>query len=97
MLGEHELAVLRRRRRRTQCDPENEDAALPLVDEYVDTEQWARAEPLPRCSSGSRASASASEQHDLQNKLGKVLPALGKNEGALKAYRPRASSTSPTR
>jgi tetratricopeptide (TPR) repeat protein len=85
MLGEHELAV-QAYEMALASDPDNEDAALPLVNEYVRTEQWARAEPLAEMLAKKSGKRERAEQHRLQNMLGKVLTALGKNEGALKAY-----------
>ncbi len=45
MLGEHEQGV-QSYELALQCDPDNEDAALPLLTEYIDNEKWAEAEPL---------------------------------------------------
>ena len=85
MLGEHDLAV-QAYELALQSDPDNEDAALPLVNEYVATEQWPRAEPLAEMLAKKSGKRERGEQHRLQNLFGKVLSALGKNEGALKAY-----------
>jgi len=40
MLGEHDLAV-QAYEMALQSDPDNEDAAMPLLNEYVSTERWA--------------------------------------------------------
>jgi tetratricopeptide (TPR) repeat protein len=85
MIGEHDLAV-QAWEMALQSDPDNEDAALPLVNEYVNTTQWARAEPLAEMLAKKSGKRERQEQHRLQNILGKVLAALNKNEGALKAY-----------
>jgi tetratricopeptide (TPR) repeat protein len=85
MIGEHELAV-QAYELALQCDPDNEDAALPLVNEYVVTERWTQAEPLAEMLAKKAGKRERAEHHRLQNTLGKVLAALGKNEGALKAY-----------
>jgi golgin subfamily B member 1 len=85
MLGEHDLAV-QAYELALSNDADNEDAALPLVTEYVTTEQWPRAEPLAEMLAKKAGKRDRAEQHRLQNVLGKVLAALGKNEGALKAY-----------
>ena len=85
MLGEHELAV-QAYELALQSDADNEDAAMPLLNEYVSTTQWARAEPLAEMLVKKSGKRERSEQHRLQNMLGKVLSNLGKNEGALKAY-----------
>jgi len=85
MLGEHELAV-QAYELALASDPDNEDAALPLVNEYTATEQWQRAEPLAELLAKKSGKRERAEQHRLQNILGKVLSAIGKNDGALKAY-----------
>jgi tetratricopeptide (TPR) repeat protein len=85
MLGEHDMAV-QAYELALSCDADNEDAALPLVNEYVATQQWARAEPLAEMLVKKSGKRERVEQHRLQNTLGKVLASLDKNEGALKAY-----------
>ncbi len=45
MLGDHASAVLSWEAAH-EADPENEDAAFPLVDEYIRQEAWEKAEPL---------------------------------------------------
>jgi tetratricopeptide (TPR) repeat protein len=85
MLGEHDLAV-QAYEQALGSDGDNEDAALPLVNEYVSTEQWPRAKPLAEMLAKKAGKRDRAEQHRLQNTLGKVLGALGENEGALKAY-----------
>lgn len=84
-MGEHDLAV-QAYELALQCDGDNEDAAMPLLNEYVSTEQWARAEPLAEMLVKKAGKRERAEQHRLQNTFGKVLGALDKNEGALKAY-----------
>jgi len=85
MLGEHDLAV-QAYELALQSDADNEDAAMPLLTEYVNTEKWAKAEPLAEMLVKKSGKREKSEQHRLQNTFGKVLVALGKNEQALKAY-----------
>jgi len=85
MLGEHDMAV-QAYEMALSCDGDNEDAALPLVNEYVATQQWARAEPLAELLVKKAGKRERPEQHRLQNTLGKVLSSLDKNEGAIKAY-----------
>lgn len=85
MLGEHELAV-QAYELALQSDPDNEDAAMPLLTEYVTTEKWAKAEPLAEMLVKKSGKREKSEQHRLQNTFGKVLVSLGKHEQALKAY-----------
>lgn len=84
-IGEHDLAI-QAYELALSCDADNEDAALPLVNEYVQQSDWQRAEPLAEMLAKKSGKRDRSEQHRLQNTLGKVLSALGKNEGALKAY-----------
>ena len=85
MLGEHEQAI-QAYELALGSDGDNEDAAMPLVNEYVATQQWARAEPLAELLARKGGKRERAEQHRLQNTLGKVLSALNKNEGALKAF-----------
>lgn len=85
MLGEHELAV-QAYELALSCDQDNEDASLPLLNEYVATEQWARAEPLAEMLCKKAGKRERVEQHRLFNMLGRVLSSLEKNDGALKAY-----------
>jgi tetratricopeptide (TPR) repeat protein len=85
MLGEHDLAI-QAYELALQSDADNEDAALPLLNEYVATQQWPRAEPLAEMLVKKAGKRERAEQHRLQNMLGKVLSSLGKNEGAIKAY-----------
>ncbi len=85
MLGEHDLAV-QAYELALQSDPDNEDAALPLVNEYIANQAWERAEPLAEMLVKKSGKRERSEQHMLQNLLGKVLSALKNWQGALKAY-----------
>jgi tetratricopeptide (TPR) repeat protein len=85
MLGEHDSAVLAWEAA-IEADPENEDAAMPLVNEYIEKEAWEKAEPLLDMLVRKAGKRDRAEQHDLQNKLGRVCAALGKDEKALKAY-----------
>jgi tetratricopeptide (TPR) repeat protein len=85
MLGEHDLAV-QAYELALQSDGDNEDAALPLLNEYVATTQWSKAEPLAEMLAKKSGKRERPEQHRLQNLLGKVEAALGKNEQSLKAY-----------
>jgi tetratricopeptide (TPR) repeat protein len=85
MLGDHPSAVLAWEAG-YEADPENEDAALPLVDEYIGKQDWTRAEPLLDMLVRKSGKRERGEQHALQNKLGQVCAALEKDEKALKAY-----------
>ena len=69
-----------------EADPENEEAATPLVDHYIAQPQWAAAEPLIDMLVRKGNKRDRAEQHVLQNKLGEVCAALGKDDKALKAY-----------
>jgi tetratricopeptide (TPR) repeat protein len=85
MLGDHPSAVLAWEAG-YEADPENEEAALPLVDEYIGKEDWTRAEPLLDMLVRKSGKRERGEQHALQNKLGQVCAALEKDDKALKAY-----------
>ena len=84
-LGEHDLAV-QAYELALQSDADNEDAAMPLLAEYVNVEKWGKAEPLAELLVRKSGKREKPEQHRLQNTFGKVLIAVGKNEQALKAY-----------
>jgi tetratricopeptide (TPR) repeat protein len=85
MLGDHASAVLAWEAGH-EADPENEDTALPLVDEYIGKAEWQRAEPLLEMLVRKSGKRERGEQHTLQNKLGQVCAALGQDDKALKAY-----------
>ncbi len=85
MLGDHPSAVLAWEAA-YETDPENEDAAAPLVDEYIAQSEWAKAEPLLDMLVRKAGKRERGEQHALQNKLGQVCAALSKDDKALKAY-----------
>ncbi|WP_437768228.1 tetratricopeptide repeat protein [Sorangium sp. So ce281] len=85
MLGEHALAV-QAYEMALQSDPDNEDAAMPLLNEYVSTERWAQAEPLAEMLVRKSGKRDRSEQHRLQRTFGRVLDRLGKDDASLKAY-----------
>jgi golgin subfamily B member 1 len=85
MLNEHELAV-QAYELAIQCDQDSEEAALPLVEEYIRTERWSQAEPLAELLVRKSRNRERGEQHTFHKLLGKVHAALGNNEKALKAY-----------
>ncbi len=85
MLGDHDSAVLAWEAA-YEADPENEESALPLVDEYIARAEWARAEPLLDMLVRKSGKRERGDQHTLQNKLGQVCAELGKDDKALKAY-----------
>jgi tetratricopeptide (TPR) repeat protein len=84
-LSEHDLAV-QAYELAIQCDADSEEAALPLVEEYIRTERWAQAEPLAELLVRKSKNRERGEQHTFYKLLGKVHAALGNNEKALKAY-----------
>ncbi len=84
-LGDHDSAILAFEAAH-EADDENEDAALPLIDEYIAREEWEKAEPLLDMVVRKAGKRERSEQHELNNKLGMVCAALGKDDKALKAY-----------
>ncbi len=85
MLGEHEAAV-EAYELAMQCDEDCEEAALPLVEEYMQAGRFQEAEPLAELLVRKGRNRERSEQHMQHKLLGKVLSALGKDEKALKAY-----------
>lgn len=85
MLGDHDSAVLAWEAA-YEADPENEDAAMPLVDEYLGKEAWERAEPLLDMLTRKAGKRDRGEQHTLYNKLGMAAAALGRDDKAHKAY-----------
>ncbi|MBI4956957.1 MAG: tetratricopeptide repeat protein [Myxococcales bacterium] len=69
-----------------QSDPDNEEAALPLLKEYVARSRWQEAEPLADMLVRKAGKREREEQLELHMLQGKVLAALGKNDPALRAY-----------
>ncbi|HMJ56028.1 MAG TPA: tetratricopeptide repeat protein [Polyangiaceae bacterium] len=84
-LGEHDLGI-QAYELALQCDSDNEEAAFPLVSEYVAKERWAEAEPLAELLIKKGGKRDRREQHSLYNMLGAIASALGKDDKALKAY-----------
>jgi tetratricopeptide (TPR) repeat protein len=85
MLSEHALAVAAYERA-IASDRENEEAAMPLVEEYVATERWSDAAPLAEMLVKKSKSREKSEQHSLNRLLGKIQEARKNYTEALKAY-----------
>ena len=85
MLGDHDSAVLAFEAA-YEADPENEDSAVPLTNEYIDKENWEKAEPLLDMLTRKAGKRDRGEQHELWNKLGLVETKLAKDDKALKAY-----------
>ena len=84
-LGDHPSAVLVWEAA-LEADPESEESALPLADEYVAMQEWAKAEPLLERLVRKASRRDRREKHDLHQKLGRVYAALGKHDKAAKAY-----------
>ncbi len=85
MLGDHDSAVLAWEASQ-EADPENEESAMPLADEYVNRELWERAEPLLDTLTRKAGKRDRGEQHTLYNKLGMVTAKLNKDDKSFKAY-----------
>ncbi len=85
MLAEHDLAV-EAYKQAIELDQDCEDAALPLVREYSEKQQWAEAAPLAEMLVRKSKNRDRGEQHTLNKMLGKVYAALNEHEKALKAY-----------
>ncbi len=85
MLGEHDGAV-QAWELAIQADADSEEAAIPLVTEYANTQRWKEAEPLAEMLVKKSKGRERSEQHSFHKMLGKVHAALGNYERALKAY-----------
>ena len=94
MLNEHELAV-QAYELAIQCDDDCEEAALPLVEEYIRTERWtARPSRSPRCWSRRARTASATSSTCCYKLLGKVHAALGNDEQGAQGLPDRQSARS---
>ncbi|NOY93292.1 MAG: tetratricopeptide repeat protein [Deltaproteobacteria bacterium] len=66
-------------------DADSEDAAMPLVDHYLEQERWEDAFPLLSMLSKRGSTRAAEEQHRLALSLGRAATELGKHEDAIKA------------
>jgi tetratricopeptide (TPR) repeat protein len=96
MLGEHEAAI-RSYEQAVAADPECEEAAMPLVEEYIATERWRNAAPLAEMLVRKGRGLEKEEQHQLNRQLGHIHHKQGNLDEALKAYQTAHSSTSPMR
>ncbi len=85
-LEEHEPAI-QAYELALQADPENEEAARPLLEEYVRIERWEDAEPLADMLLKKAAKLERGELHRLYKLAGKTSAALGNDEKALRAYK----------
>ncbi|MBN1609972.1 MAG: tetratricopeptide repeat protein [Polyangiaceae bacterium] len=85
MLYQHALAV-EAYQLAMQSDEDCEEAAFPLLEEYIQTERWEEAEPLAELLVRKSKGRERHEQHLLHKLLGKVTAALGKYDRAIKSY-----------
>lgn len=84
-LDEHDKAIERFEQALKQ-DPDNEDAALPLVEEYVSKGRHEDAFPLLEMLVKRSGKREPDEQHRLAFMLGETAMQLGKTEEAIKAF-----------
>ena len=84
-LGEHELALAAFEQAIEQ-DAECEEAAMPLLEHYVETARWEQAVPLAELLVRRARGQDRAEQHRLNNLLGRTYAALNRNDDALRAY-----------
>ena len=70
-----------------ESDPENQNAALPLVSEYIEKENWEQAEPLLEMLIRMGAKRPAEERKDLHTKMGLVARKMGNLDRALDALK----------
>lgn len=69
-----------------ELDSECEDAAGPLLQNYVEQNRWRESLPLAELLVRRSRGHDRGEQHRLNNLLGRIHAELGNNEDALKAY-----------
>jgi tetratricopeptide (TPR) repeat protein len=67
-------------------DADNEEAAMPLVDEYVKSGEWAKAAPLLDMLVKRANKRPTAEAHGLWFAFGRTATELGDDERALKAF-----------
>jgi len=84
-LDEHERAI-EAFEAAHKIDADNEDAALPLVDEYIKTERYSQAEPLLQMLVRRAGGRETSEQHRLWYQLGQCAEHTADNDEAIRAY-----------
>ena len=84
-LGDRDMAV-QAYELAIQADSDCEEAALPLVEEYIKQERWKDAEPLAEMLVRKSKGRERQEQHTLNRLLGKIHSALGNDEKSIKAY-----------
>jgi len=68
------------------ADDDNEEAAFPLIDEYIAQKEWAKTEPPLELVIRKGTKRPRNEQLALYKKLGLVCLELGKDEKALKSF-----------
>ncbi|MEM9188384.1 MAG: tetratricopeptide repeat protein [Myxococcota bacterium] len=84
-LDEHERAVSVFEASYKQ-DPDNQEAALPLANEYYGAERWDEAFPLLQMLVKRSGNREPDEQHRLAFMLGEVSTKLGNDEEAIRAF-----------
>jgi len=84
-LEEHDKAVASFEAAR-QLDPDNADAALPLVYEYAAKQRWKEAEPLLQMLVRSAAVREGNQQQKLWRLYGDTAEQLNDDDTAIKAY-----------
>lgn len=84
-LDEHDRAIATFEAALKQ-DPDNEEAAMPLMDEYVKLERFEEAFPLLEMLVKRSGKRENDEQHRLAFALGETSMKLGRTEDAIKAF-----------
>ncbi|MBK8168920.1 MAG: tetratricopeptide repeat protein [Sandaracinaceae bacterium] len=84
-LDEHERAIAAYESA-IKADADNEDAAMPLVDEYTKENRWSDAMPLLELLVKRANRRPTEEQHRLWATLGEASMHVGNDDQALKAY-----------
>lgn len=69
-----------------RADPDEEEAALPLLRQYTMHERWAEAEPLAELLGRRAGRRDPAEQLEIQLMAGRVAAALGRTDKAIKAF-----------
>ncbi len=69
-----------------RCDPDQEEAAWPLCNQYVSEQRWVDAEPLAEMLTRRASRRDPAEQLEIQLTTGRIAVALGKGDRAIKAF-----------
>ena len=85
-LEEHDMAV-QAYELALQADPESEEAARPLLEEYVRVGRWGEADPLADMLLKKGSKLERYELHHLYAMQGKIAAELGNNDKAIKSYK----------